>query len=248
MTRPPAILLFGLWLAAYSVDIAAQDTSGQLWGTLTLGFPRAERYLFEVEFEPRVQVTGRDDWWSVDTTPAFEVSLNRWIEFVAQTYVSRTAQSSAVTSVEVTPRAGFRFHVLNNLLTMLPGTHPLGRVGFSSLSRIEWRNLSYSDDTPATHDSRFRNRFEVKAGVNHGDMALDRTIYLTADFEIFVPLSGDSPERFATKRRTRAGLGYRKDRKWRYELFYIHDATRETEEERFAPAANIVDFKVKVFF
>src|SRR3972149_9926407 len=35
---------------------------------------------------------------------------------------------------------------------------------------------------------------------------------------------------FATKRRTRAGLGYRRDRKWRFELLYIHDGTREMEQ------------------
>jgi hypothetical protein len=96
------MLLVGLWLAAHSVDIAAQGTSGQLWGTLTLGFPRAERYLFEVEFEPRVQVTGRDDWWSVDTTPAFDVSLNRWMEFVTQP-IFREPRRNAIGGGMVSP-------------------------------------------------------------------------------------------------------------------------------------------------
>ena len=62
-------------------------------------------------------------------------------------------------------------------------------------------------------------------------MSLDKTLFLIADYEIFVPLSDDVPERFATKARLRAGLGYRRDKKWRFELLYIRDGTRQTDEE-----------------
>jgi hypothetical protein len=63
-----------------------------------------------------------------------------------------------------------------------------------------------------------------------------------------VPLSDDVPERFAAKRRTRLGLGYRLDRKWRFDLLFIRDGTRETSAGSFATAANIVDFRLKVLF
>jgi hypothetical protein len=131
---------------------------------------------------------------------------------------------------------------------MLPGRRPLGRVGISNLSRFEWRNLWYSDDTPSSHETRFRNRTELKVGLNHGELSRDRTLYLTADYEFFVPLSDDVPERFATKRRIRVGLGYRRDSRWRFEILFIRDGTRTTDENNFAPAANIVDLRVKVLF
>jgi hypothetical protein len=42
------------------------------------------------------------------------------------------------------------------------------------------------------------------------------------------------------------GLGYRRDPKWRFEVLYIRDGTRTTDEGSFATAANIVDFRLKL--
>lgn len=227
---------------------ARSETSNQIWGNLTLDYAHGERLLLEVDLEPKAQYSGTDTWRGIDVTPAIEFSSNRWIELVGEAAFARTKQSNAVTSTEVTPRFGVRVHFLNNVRTMLPGRHRLGRVGIANLSRIEWRNLWYSDDTPASHETRFRNRVELKVGLNHAEVSLDKTLYFLADYEIFVPLSDDVPERFATKRRARVGLGYRRDRKWRFEALYIRDGTRQTQGGSFATSANIVDFKVKVFF
>ncbi len=63
-----------------------------------------------------------------------------------------------------------------------------------------------------------------------------------------MPLSGDVPDRFATNRRTRAGLGYRRNNRWRFEALYIRDAARDTTDEEFDTAANIVTVRMKIFF
>ncbi|MGH9321356.1 MAG: hypothetical protein ACRD3V_15910 [Vicinamibacteria bacterium] len=62
-----------------------------------------------------------------------------------------------------------------------------------------------------------------------------------------MPLSDDVPERFASKARVRTGLGYRRDEKWRFEVLYIRDGTRQTEEGSFATSADIIDFRLKMF-
>jgi hypothetical protein len=131
---------------------------------------------------------------------------------------------------------------------MLPGKHRLGRVGISNLARVEWRNYWYTGDTPSSHEVRFRNRLELKAGLNHAELTLDKTLYVVADYEIFVPLSDDVPERFASKARLRTGLGYRHDAKWRFELLHIREATRTSEESTFATSANIFNVRVKMVF
>jgi hypothetical protein len=241
----PALVLAAL---AGTSGPARAETSGQLWGNVVLDFPAGDGLLFELDIEPKVQYSGSETWRAFDLTPAAEFPLNRWIELVGEAGIGKTRQSNAVTSKELTPRAGIRFHFLNNLRTMLPGRHRLGRVGIANLSRVEWRNLWYSDGTPSSHESRFRNRIELTTGINHRDLSIDKTLYLVVDYEIFVPLSDDVPERFATKRRTRAGLGYRRDRKYRFEALYIRDGTRETEEGSFGASANIVDFRLKIFF
>ncbi len=226
----------------------AQSASGQIWGNVILDFPHGERLLYEVDFEPKAQFSGDDTWRGIDVAPSIEFSPNRWFELVSEVNLARTRQSDRVTSWEVTPRIGFRVHFLNNLRTMLPSRRRLGRVGIANYSRVEWRNLWYSDDTDPSHQTRFRNRVELKAGLNHADMSLDKTLFLIADYEIFVPLSDDVPERFATKARLRTGLGYRRDKKWRFEVLYIRDGTRATEEGSFETSANIVDFRMKLFF
>ena len=134
----------------------AQSASGQTWGNVILDFPRGERLLYELDFEPKAQFYGDDTWRGIDVAPSIEFSPNRWFELVSEVNLARTRQSDRVTSWEVAPRIGFRVHFLNNLRTMLPGRRPLGRVGIANYSRVEWRNLWYSDDTDPSHQTRFR--------------------------------------------------------------------------------------------
>ena len=229
-------------------EARGESASNQIWANITLDYPWREGLLFEVDLEPKAQYSGADSWRGIDITPAIEFSPNHWIELVGETVFARTKQSNALTSTEVTPRLGFRVHFLNNLHTLLPARRRLGRVGIANLSRFEWRNFWYSDDVPSSSETRFRNRAELKVGLNHAELSLDKTLYFLADYEIFVPLSDDVPERFATKARFRTGLGYRRDRKWRFEILYIRDGTRQTDEGSFATSANIVDFRLKIFF
>ncbi len=224
-----------------------KPASGQVWGNLILDFPRRDHLLFEVDFEPKVQYSGTDTWRSFDVTALLEHNPKRWINLVGETLVARTKQSNDVDSVEVTPRLGVRIHFLSNLRTLLPEARPLGRVALANLSRVEFRNLWYSDDTPTNHESRFRNRVELNVALNHGELSDEGTLYLKADFEIFIPLSDDVDERFTSKRRTRMGLGYRHDAKWRFEALYIRDGTRDNSGEPFDTSTNTVDLTVKIF-
>ena len=75
----------------------------------------------------------------------------------------------------------------------------------------------------------------------------NRWVYLFTDVEFFVPLQGDVPERFATKRRFRGGFGYRLSQRWRFEVLYIRDFARETLESEETIDMNAIDFRVKLF-
>jgi hypothetical protein len=154
-----------------------------------------------------------------------------------------------VKSWELTPRIGVRFHLVKRLWNEFhPERVPLSRLSFANLSRIEWRNLWYSGELgiPNSHETRFRNRTELKLALNHDKLATDGTLYLFTDVEFFVPLQDDVPERFATKRRFRGGLGYRLSRKWRFEVLYIRDFARETLEEEEDIDMNALDIRVKL--
>ncbi len=83
-----------------------------------------------------------------------------------------------MSSFELTTRLGVRFHFLSNLREKLkPGMRPFGRVGLANLSRIEQRNLWYSGgDVDSSHGWRFRNRLELKLGVNRENFNADGTL------------------------------------------------------------------------
>ena len=75
----------------------------------------------------------------------------------------------------------------------------------------------------------------------------DGARYLLADWEWFVPLD-DPAERFASRQRIRAGLGYRRSFNWRYDVLYMWTRSRDTIEEGFATTENIVNIRVKRLF
>ena len=77
---------------------------------------------------------------------------------------------------------------------------------------------------------------------------MDRTAYLIADAEAFVPLDDDVPERFATKLRGRLGVGYRINYKWRVEVLTQRDDARDTLENEFDVEARMLDLRLKIFF
>jgi hypothetical protein len=124
------------------------------------------------------------------------------------------------------------------------------RLGIANLARLEYRNFWYNGDRPSEDDLRFRNRIEFRLALNQPTLASDRLWYLIADAEWFVPLNDeeDLPERFATKRRIRLGLGYRQSYQFRYELLAMRDKARDTLEGDVEVDANMLDFRFKWFF
>ncbi len=223
-----------------------QEDSAQFWGTAVFGFPKGDRLLAEIRTQAKTQYSGAETWRDLEVTPVVEYYPNRWLDVVGEATFGWTRQTSDVSTVELTPRLGARFHFLSNVRTMLD-RNPLGRVAVSDLVRFEQRNFWYSDGS-ASHETRLRNRVGLKVALNHAELSRDGTLYWIADFEFFVPLSGDVPERFASKRRTRAGLGYRRNNRWRFEALYIRDTARDTTDEEFDTAANIVNARIKILF
>src|SRR5262249_6803163 len=153
---------------------------------------------FELDVEPKTQIAPEGDRWrSVELTPLVEYYPVHWLDLVGEGAVARTRQFEQVDTWEVTPRLGFRVNLV---------CHP---VKLATLCRWAYRSTSYSDGSPASHQWRFRARLEVRAGINREDMSRDGTLYGTGDLEVYVPLGSDVSERYASKLRSRVGLGFR---------------------------------------
>jgi hypothetical protein len=121
------------------------------------------------------------------------------------------------------------------------------RIVLRNLVRVEARNLFYSDDRDTDSVVRFRNRLELQVPLNRERMSDDGARYLLTDWEWFIPL-GDPLERFANRQRIRAGLGYRRNVRWRFEALYIWTRSRDTTDQDFTTSDNIVNLRVKRVF
>jgi hypothetical protein len=241
-----ALALFAVLATAQ--ECAPADVSNQLWGNVVLGHPKSPRLYYELDLEPKFQVSGGEPWRNVDATPLVELYPHSLVDLTGEVTVGRTRQTEADRSWELTPRIGLRLHLFKRLWDEIDLERlPLSRLSLANLFRLELRNLWYSGDRVSSHEMRFRNRTELKVAINNDTLSVDRTLYLFADVEFFVPLGEDIPERFATKSRIRTGLGYRLSRKWRFEALYIRDFARETLDEEVDIEMNALDLRLKVF-
>jgi hypothetical protein len=215
---------------------------------------RDEALTLEFDVEPKVLVAapgGEPGWWSLDLTSTVNYALTPWLDAIGELLTGHTSQTDDVSSTEVTPRAGVRFHVFSRDEPRLLHVHerpPTRRVVIRDRMLVEARTLVYGGAASGTDSTiRFRNRLEFQVPLNTAKMTDDRTRYVLADWEWFIPLD-DPTERFANRQRIRAGVGYRPVSQWRFEALYIWSRSRDTTDEGFRTSDNIVDLRVKRVF
>lgn len=253
MLRPRA-LGAGLLLLLSISEVRAQDDTStspatQIWANLTLGRTVSERTYLELDIEPKWQVTSGEEWRNVDFTPLAEYYPTSWLDLEAEGPVGHTRQRDGLDTFEVTPRIGARLHLFKQVVGGLKRERlPLARVGLSTLLRLEWRNLFYSDDTPNRHEWRARLRLEGKLAISHGTLSQDRTLYAIGDAEYFAPLSDDIPERYVNKVRARIGVGYLFSAATRVEFLYIRDWNRSSPDAATTTETQAFDLRLKMLF
>jgi hypothetical protein len=235
-----------------AVPPALAQTDGQLWGDFAFQWPRTHRFLYSLDLEPKVLVVvppGDPSWWCMDVLPGASYVLKSWVDASGEMTVGYTRQTDDENSVEVTARGGLHFHLLSRDMRTVVTRRPLGlehppkrKVVLRDLIRVEERNFYYSSGKPTSSTWRFRNRFEFQYPLNRERISMDGTRYLTTDWEWFVPL-GDPSERFSNRQRIRAGLGYRKNARFRFEALYMWSRSRDTTQESYTTTDHTIDLR-----
>lgn len=249
------------WLAVFLLATVAhaQDTGSgpatQLWLNLTSGWTKSHRLHLELDTEGRWQVGEGERWGSLDATPLVAYYPADWLDLEAEAKAAYTHQNDGLDTVELTPRVGARFHLFAKLAPRRPGIpglkydrFPLTRLGFSTLFRLEWRNLWYSDDTPNKHVWRARLRVEGMLAVNRPKLSEDRLLYAIADAEYYWPLGEGVSETYVNKLRARVGLGYRFSAPRRLELLYVRDWNRSSPNAEAVQDVQALYLRLKLLF
>lgn len=258
--RLVAAKVAALLLCASSPELAAQevteDTSRQLWGNFITAFPRSEKLYLEADAEVATQVSGGgDDWGYVYGTGLAEYYPNDFLDLTGELVAGYTDQNANEDSWEATLRFGLRLHLLrqfvrSTFIERIRKERTSGnRFSIANLARFEYRNFWYDGDLPDSSDWRFRDRIEMKFAVNRDDLGEDGVWYLIGDVEWFVPLDDaeEAPERFATKRRVRLGLGYRHSYRWRFSALLMADNARDTLDGDVEADARMIDLRVHYY-
>ena len=227
---------------------AAAQIDKQIWGELTLDWIKSHTLTFGVDVEPKVLVSKQPDeprWATLDVTPKTEYARGKWFDIVGELHLGRTRQTDALDSTEVTPRVGFRLHLLSNIVSdMIKERQPRRRLVLRNFARVEWRNLYYSDSTPHSSTVRYRDRVELLFPVNRPRVTDDGVVYGSADVEWFWTHQNPQ-ERFANKQRVRIGVGYRWNYAWRLETLYIWDRSRDSSQSGFTINDSVVDIRLR---
>jgi hypothetical protein len=237
-----------LLLGALFASPAACQTDKQIWGELNLDWIKSHTLTLGADVEPKVLVSKQPDepgWATLELTPRAEYTRGQWFDIVGELHAARTRQTDEQDSTEVTPRIGFRFHVLSNLVSDLAQERqPRRRLVLRNFARVEWRNIYYSDGTPRSSTVRYRDRIEMLFPVNRQRVTDNGAWYKSADAEWFWTHQ-DPPERFANKQRVRAGVGYRWNYAWRLETLYVWDRSRDSAQDGFTTDDTAVNVRVR---
>lgn len=206
----------------------------QLWGDFTYFYPFATIYRAKAEIGRRTLLSGGDNWNRTVIKPSIEVYPIPAIDVMSAFGIFITNESVGPNQLELRPDIGFRWNIFQQ------------RLIFRTNTRLEYRNIYYSDTTATSRTGRFRTRVELVFPFTNPSVRDPKTLYGLTDYELFVDLSDEPPgERFANRSRFRAGLGWRFNLEWRVELIYTLQKSKDTSSGDFQTTDHIYRIRVK---
>ena len=233
---------------------AAAQSTGELWGDFTIDWLQTRRLTWEVEVEPKKSNTvpaGTSGWASLDVTPSVQYTLAKWVDTLAEVDWGYKPNGDDV--IETQSRVGFYFHILSRLLANRGAPRgadlekqPLRRLVPNNLLRLEYRNEDPLNGGATTTTWRLRDRQEISYPFNRQKLTADGAVYATGDVELSVLLGDASDPRF-NQYRVRAGVGYRRDFRWRFEALFVQTRQR-SGDSGFSTSSNAFDARVKRVF
>ena len=212
----------------------AQDE--QLWLDFQLSYPFANRYLLENTTSYQTLLNEDGKWRNISMSPTFEYVLLTRLELTAEIPFGYTKQTEGVSSWEISPIVGGRFHITQNKKI---DTRFLLRYQVRAFHEIEAEDWEVSNRT--------RLKGEIYWSINGPNLFTDKLWYFFADYEEFLVFDHQVDERYANRRRGRIGIGYRLSYAHRFDLSFTRQSSRNEIEGAFITNDNVIQFKYKLF-
>lgn len=255
MERKQILLLFFFLVCFLSLQpkIAQGQDEFQGWMNTIIGYNALNQFYLEADFEyKRLLSESEDPWNNLDVTLLGEFYPFRLLDLTIEIINGKTRQASDFSTYEATQRLGVRWYVFqqgHNIFRLSKGIEGVPRrLELSNFIRFEHRNFDYYDEMEPEQEWRFRNRTQFVVALNKKTLVENRTLRMLADIEFFIPFGKDIKERYASKYRVRIGPGYRHTSRWRFDLFYQFDKSKDDINDRFNVTTHMVDLRVMVIF
>ncbi len=229
--------VLGISVALLSAGIPAfAQTGRQLWMEWQVSYPFANRYLVENTLAYQTLLAKNEKWSSISMSPTFEMTLLPKLDLTAEVPLGYTHQTNSLSSFEISPIIGARFHVTQNR-----------KIDIRLLTRFQSRNVHQIEADVWEHKGRFRVKGEVWYSINRPNLFTDNLWYTFLDYEEFVVVDDQVKERFANLRRARVGLGYRLNYMHRLDLIYTWQYSRDEIGSGFDQTDSVIQLKYKMF-
>lgn len=234
-------LIFYLIIISISPSFSQseKEVTYQNWFSFSLNKLFASSFLFYSNPEYYTQVAGPgSSWSSLAWTNGVEYYPSGTFDIFAYLYGSYTVQSSNNNTIEVRPVFGARWNIRNaeKKLAITLQTKYESRQ-FYSLSTSSWSS-----------SHRFRNKLQFLFSTNRQNVVEEKNLILRLYLEEYTNTDTKIEERFWNTRSLAGGVYYRHNGKRRYELRYIYQGSKDTQEqEDFTTTSHILYFLVTFY-
>lgn len=211
------------------------ETTLQLWTNFMVEWQATPSWFVSFDLEPKRLLVGDGQWGNIDYTQSVEYAPTRWLDLIGEVVAGYTDDTENPDVTEVTERLGFRLYPWRK------------RFQLRDTFRFDQRNRFFDDGT-TDHVLRTRNRVEVRYVLNRQKTSETGAWITIADFEYFFPIGPNAEERYASRYRIRAGMGYRVNPAWRVDLLYFWQESRNTYGAPFDSQDHIIDVRFRRAF
>lgn len=218
------------------LSLSSRGQDQQLWLEHQLSYPFGGQFLLENTTAYQTLLNPNEKWRSINISPAFEYVLQTRIELVSELPIGYTVQKDGVSTFELMPMVGARFHLTQNK-----------RIDTRVLWRYQFRYFHQIEEEDWDISNRTRLRAEAFISLNGPNLFTDKLWYLFLDYEEFIVLDQQMEERYANRRRARIGVGYRFNYKHRLDLGYTWQSSRNEIEGNFISNDGVIQLKYKLY-
>jgi hypothetical protein len=187
-----------------------------------------------VEAGYQTLLSGQGDWNTFSLTPDFEVNLTPRADFIGQTILAYTNQSTTYNSFEVRPLVGLKYYFT-----------PAKRVELRGTVKYEHRMFHQQEIDNWMITNRIRFGGEIIVPINRQNFYNDKMWYGVLEGEWFYVVDENVKERFAVVTYIRAGIGYRLSYGLRFELFALSQTSRDVLDKNDVTQQGIIRVRVK---